>query len=176
MHIEESELRCLIDACKNNDRRAQEMIYKTFYDSVYNTAYSYIEDKQRTEEVTNNAFLVIFKKIGTFGFKGSFDGWTKKISMHAACDYLKANNIRNSRLILKDFESPLRSNNDNRCIEKDVIGLLKVLPKTTKKVFEMYMQGFKHPEIASIMNIVEGTSKWHVAEARTILKNKLLNA
>jgi RNA polymerase sigma-70 factor (ECF subfamily) len=49
--------------------------------------------------------------------------------------------------------------------------LLKSLPAMTEKVFNLYaIDGFKHKEIAEMLAISEGTSKWHVSDARKRLK------
>ena len=52
--------------------------------------------------------------------------------------------------------------------------MLMRLPEMTGKVFNMFaIDGYSHKEISELLNISEGTSKWHVNNARTILKNML---
>jgi RNA polymerase sigma-70 factor (ECF subfamily) len=57
---------------------------------------------------------------------------------------------------------------------KDVMALVKQLPVNTSLVFSMHvLEGYKHEEIAQKLGISAGTSKWHLSEARRLLKNKL---
>lgn len=51
---------------------------------------------------------------------------------------------------------------------------LEILPPTTRKVFNLFaIDGFSHKEIGKMLNMKEGTSKWHVKEARTRLQEAL---
>ena len=59
----------------------------------------------------------------------------------------------------------------------EILQLARALPPATQAVFNLYViEGFTHPEIASLMNISEGTSKWHLSEARKKLQNMIKTA
>jgi RNA polymerase sigma-70 factor (ECF subfamily) len=50
------------------------------------------------------------------------------------------------------------------------------LPASSQKVFNLYViDGFTHPEIAAMLNISEGTSKWYLSTARHTLQEMILN-
>jgi RNA polymerase sigma-70 factor (ECF subfamily) len=54
---------------------------------------------------------------------------------------------------------------------EELFELIQQLPPATKAVFSLYaVDGYKHKEIAEMLNISEGTSKWHFAEARRKLQ------
>lgn len=56
----------------------------------------------------------------------------------------------------------------------EVMRLLEELPRTTALVFNLFaIEGYKHEEIGKLLDIAAGTSKWHVNEARRLLKSKL---
>jgi len=56
----------------------------------------------------------------------------------------------------------------------EILRLVRQLPPATQAVFNLYvMEGFSHAEIASISGISEGTSKWHLSEARKKLQNMI---
>ena len=57
--------------------------------------------------------------------------------------------------------------------EKILNCIEKVLPKITLIVFKMYLDGYTHTEIGKKLNISEGTSKWHIFEAKSIIKNNI---
>ena len=52
--------------------------------------------------------------------------------------------------------------------------LLQQIPSISAHVFSLYViDGFSHKEIADLLNITEGTSKWHLSTARKLLRDKL---
>ena len=55
-----------------------------------------------------------------------------------------------------------------------LLEMIKQLPSMTAKVFNLYaIDGYKHREIAELLNMSENTSKWHLSEARKKLQAKL---
>ena len=58
--------------------------------------------------------------------------------------------------------------------EADLLNLLNYIPEGCRTIFSLFViEGFSHKEIAEQLNISEGTSKWHLFEARKQLKIKL---
>ena len=59
---------------------------------------------------------------------------------------------------------------------EDLFRLIQKLPKASRTVFSMYaIDGYKHREIADILNISEGTSKWHFSSAKKELQRLIIN-
>jgi len=66
---------------------------------------------------------------------------------------------------------PIISQNKDKYIEDELLSMLEKLPVTTKKVFSLHvLDGFSHKDISRELNIAESTSRWHVMEARKVLK------
>jgi RNA polymerase sigma factor (sigma-70 family) len=77
--------------------------------------------------------------------------------------------FHNTDVTWNDFEH--KTNAD------DLLAMIRQLPDATRDVFCLYgIDGFKHHEIATMLGISEGTSKWHVSEARKRLIVMLTNA
>jgi RNA polymerase sigma-70 factor (ECF subfamily) len=58
----------------------------------------------------------------------------------------------------------------------EILAYVQKLPNNTRTVFSLYViDGYKHSEIADLLNITVGTSKWHLGEARRELKKMLAN-
>lgn len=138
-------------------------------------ALRYALDEHEAAEILANAFVKMFRSIQAFdAAKGNFHGWLKRIIINEALDQIKQRS-RFSSLELETVDEPYVSNS---IIEKTdaaaIMQLIKQLPPATHAVFLLYaVDGYTHKEIAAQLNISEGTSKWHLSEARKILQQKL---
>lgn len=164
----------LITRAANNNRDAQEELYRKYSGKMLSVCRMYIKDLHQAEEVMLNGFFKVFKHISSFKNDGSFEGWIRKIMIREAISFLRSK---------KDIEFPEEIpetevhsfNNINSEIEVEHIQqLIDSLPEGYKVVFVMYaIEGYKHSEIAEILGITEGTSKSQLSKARKMLQQKL---
>lgn len=169
-----SQLDMLIKACTYNDRVAQKEIYYMFYPKMMAMIRRYFEDEMMAEEIINNGFLRVFSKIHLFEFKGSFEGWVRRIMHNAVADYARNNLKFHQHTVLDDKEYQIEKKESNNLFYQDLLKIIETLPQTTKVVFNMFvLDGLPHKEIAKMLNISENTSKWHVCEAKKQLKVKI---
>ena len=173
--IQDEYIDTLILQCCKNDRIAQEKLYYLFYNSMKNVVSKYIDKSEDVEEVLNNGFLTIFKKINQYKFAGSFEGWMKKIMYRDACTFMKLNKNHDKIIYVEDVkETSYNEKINDISLHNKLMTLINDLPKTTAKVFKMFViDELKHVEISELVGITENTSKWHVREGRTILKEKI---
>lgn len=156
------------------ERTAQARLYHHFYPKMMAMVKRYFPQIELAEEILNNGFLKAFQKIHTFQFKGSFEGWLRKIVFHSISDYVKANIKYSNNTVLDDKEYFIPSKDADNILYKDLLNLIQELPTTSRIVFNMYvMEGMPHKKIGEMLDMSEGTSKWHLSEARKILKNKI---
>ena len=164
----------LIVGCKNNDRYAQEMLYRRYFPTMMSMCMRYTDDKERAMEIINNGFLRVFKKIDTFKFKGSLEGWIRKLVFHSLAEYFKKHGKYLSSMVFEERDTSLRSKALDNIYFEDIMKLVDLLPPATKEVFCLYaIDGFTHVEISKQINISVGTSKWHLSAARKKLKELL---
>lgn len=169
-----SELQELIKGCIRNERSAQEKLYRLFYPRMMSLVRRYIDEDQQAEEVLNNGYLRAFQKISQYTFQGSFEGWLRKIVFHAVSDYVKQNMRYNEKVVLVEKDQFVHKDHADRLYYDQLVKLVQELPDATRAVFNMYvMEGFSHKEIGKMLNISEGTSKWHLSEGRRVLKEKI---
>ncbi|MGC4103596.1 RNA polymerase sigma factor [Ferruginibacter sp.] len=171
----EQNLDDIIAGCRNGNRKAQEQLYRQLYGFAMAITMRYAIDEHEAADIMSHAFVKMFRSIQTFDpQKGNFHGWLKKIIINEALDHIKQRS-RFSTQELATAEEPIINNN---VIEKtdaaDILQHVKQLPPATHAVFVLYaIDGYAHKEIAAQLNISEGTSKWHLSEARKILQQKL---
>jgi RNA polymerase sigma factor (sigma-70 family) len=169
-----SELQELIHGCIRNERSAQEKMYHLFYPRMMSLVRRYIDQEMQAEEVINNGFLRAFQKVEQYTFQGSFEGWLRKIVFHAVSDYVKQNARYNEKIMLVEKDQYVHKDHADRMYYNQLMELVHALPDATRSVFNMYvMEGFSHKEIGKMLNISEGTSKWHLSEGRRMLKDKI---
>lgn len=171
---ETDEIQELIDGCIHNRRGAQAKLYHQFSPKMMAMVRRYFPEQTLAEEILNNGFLRAFQKLHTYSFKGSFEGWLRRIVFHAVADYASSNVKYKERIILVEKDELIHKDHAAGLYYQDLLKLVQSLPEATRTVFNMFvMEELPHKEIAKHLNISEGTSKWHVSEARRLLKDKI---
>jgi RNA polymerase sigma factor (sigma-70 family) len=177
MNLSKNQTEELVIGCINNSRTAQEALYKLFYADMLRVCHSYLPDKELAKEAFNNGFLKVFQSIKNFDIqKGELGGWIRKIMIFTTIDLCRKE-LKFTSLTIHEqnqddvFISP-------SILEKlyfeDILSNIRLLPYATQTVFNLYeMDGFSHKEIAEQLNISEGTSRWHLAEAKRKLRELL---
>jgi RNA polymerase sigma factor (sigma-70 family) len=166
----------LLDGCKANDRRAQKLLYQQFYGFAMTIALRYSRDEQDAADIMSHAFVKIFKGIHTYdAAKGSLHAWIKRIVVNEGLDHIKSRERFSENVELETVAEPAINSSVLEQMGADAImQLVQKLPPATHAVFVLYaVEGYNHREIAEKLNISEGTSKWHLSEARKSLQQQL---
>ena len=165
----------LIKGCQQNDILCQQQLYKLFYPEMIKICSRYAVDADGAGTIYNNAMLKVFKSIGNYSEEGKLAGWIKTVVINCSIDFCKKKSIFNKIAGAPD-ENEISISPDafNKLSGKDVQQLIRQLPPATATVFNMYVyDGFTHKQVGEILGITESTSKWHLSEAKRLLKIKL---
>jgi len=134
----------------------------------------YISDVQQAEEVMLNGFYKVFTKIKHFKREGSFEGWIRRIMVREAISFLRQ---KKQLEFATDKMEVYDAQTNNIKMEMDVAEIQQLidnLPEGYRMVFVMYaIEGYKHNEIAALLNITEGTSKSQLFKARKVLQQQI---
>ena len=167
----------IISGCIDNDRHAQEILYRKYFSPMMAMLMKHTSDKNLSMEILNNGMLRVFQKIGQFEQKGSLEGWIRRIVYHALCNHFQSKSNYIKYLILEDHDAPIRPAVEDQSKFDNLLEMINELPLATSKVFKLYaIDGYRHREISDILNISIGTSKWHLSEARKKLKEKIMQS
>lgn len=164
--------RALIEGCMREERRAQQALYEAMHSRLMNVCLRYTRDEEEARSHFVQGFLKILTNLRLYNFDGAFESWASRVMINSIIDTLRSKKRYNQTIALVDADT--MTNNDVswnefelRCAAEDVLNLVKKLPDATRAVFMLYaVDGYAHQEIASMLNIAEGTSKWHVSDAR----------
>ncbi|SFN54985.1 RNA polymerase sigma-70 factor, ECF subfamily [Bizionia echini] len=166
----------LIKKAAKNNREAQQVLFDTHAPKMLSVCRYYLKDFQKAEEVMLNGFLKAFTHLKQFQDFGSFEGWLRKIMVREAISYLRQAKKIEFPVDVTESEWYHDSyNNIHSNMNVDQIQqLIDQLPDGYKIVFVMYaIEGYKHHEIANMLNISEGTSKSQLFKARKQLQQAL---
>ncbi len=170
-----SEDKDLIQGCRQKDRLAQKYLYQRYYGKMLGICMRYTSQKSEAIDVLNQAFLKVFEKIDQYQPSGSFSGWIAKIVFNTAIDYIRRHTLYKE---VMDYNSEQEVSMDAAIFEQlyveDLYQSIQRLPASSRNVFSLYViDGYKHREIADLLNISINTSKWQLAEARKQLQKDL---
>ena len=167
----------IIKGCVKNETLSQQQLYKLCYPDMIKICYRYAGDADGAGIIYNNAMLRVFKHIGSYTDEGKLMAWIKTIVVNCCIDFCKKKNIfRQSVPYINDEEIILMPDVFDRVSGKEIQQMIAQLPAATATVFNLFIyEGFTHKQIGEILGISEGTSKWHVSEAKKTLKTKINN-
>jgi len=162
----------LVAGCVHNDRLCQERLYRQFFPVMYRMCRRHAGTEEEALEILNAGFLRVFTKLHTFAFKGSLEGWIRRIIFHSLADYYRQHDKKRRFLDMEDWDAPTPATPLENLYFEDLIGLVDQLPRATREVFWLFaIEGYTHVEIRAQLGISSGTSKWHLSNARQKLRD-----
>jgi RNA polymerase sigma factor (sigma-70 family) len=172
----EANIQELLDGSLANKRKAQEALFRHFYGFAMSIALRYSRDEMDAADIVSHAFIKIFKSIHSFDSnKGSLHAWIKRIVVNEGLDHIKSRTRFSENVELETVPEPQINNSViEQMGAEEIMEIVKKLPPATHAVFVLYaVEGYNHREIAEKLKISEGTSKWHLSEARKFLQQQL---
>ncbi len=163
----------LIINCKKRDINSQSEIYHLFAGKLFALCLKYSKTKHGAEDNLQDAFITIFDKIDQYKFKGSFEGWMKRIVINTSLQTYREKNVLN--LVEENYPDEVEVDIDEEDLSLDfLLKIIQDLPERYRMVFNLYvLDGYSHKEISAMLGIAEGTSKSNLSRARLILKEKI---
>ncbi len=161
--------------CLSKVRSAQEALYKKYFGQLLGIPMRYTGDRNDAVDILNQAFLKIFDCLHQYQNSGSFPGWMARVVFNTTIDHVRRKTAYQKKVSFGvEAEKPIDNEAVSNLNSEYLFALIQKLPASSRAVFCLYViDGHKHAEIAEILNIDEGTSKWHLSEARRRLKSML---
>ena len=141
----------------------------------------YIPGEQEALDVLQDGFLKVFRNVGGYTFRGSFEGWMRRIMVNMAIDALRASRqlqfVGESEAMLDVLSERVEEENEPEWAslgQQDILEAMDRLTPMYRAVFNLYaIEGYGHREISMQLGISEGTSKSNYAKARRNLRDLL---
>lgn len=161
----------ILEGCLKNDRVAQKALYDQYKIPMYTLSYRITNNFEDANDVLQEGFLQVFEGLKSFHGKSQLGTWIHTIIARAALKKIK------NRIHFIDIDEVSEADEIDWSSIVDVQYLEKAiasLPEGYRSIFILYeIEGFKHKEIAEMMNISINTSKTQLFKAKRILQEKL---
>ena len=182
--VERSEGEAIARA-RHGDAGAFEYLYKAHCRHVYSVCLRMIKNPAEAEDLTQQTFLQVFRKIGTFRGESGFSTWLHRVTVNIVLMHLRRR--KRTEVPLEDLEryssngeGPFEDGSSDTSMlgaidRLNLMRAIRKLPAGYKKLFLMHdVIGYEHSEIAGLVGCSTGCSKSQVHKARKRLRRLLL--
>lgn len=173
----------LVRLCQQNNKRAQEELYKRFSRKLLGMAFLYLKSSDDARDVLQESFIKIFLNITQYKSEGSFEGWMRRIVVNTAISYLKSKRKMNFDSVDKIEEISADNDEDDTLTDypdltqEELFELVGQLPEKYRVIFVMYcIDGFSHSDIAASLQITEEGCRTRLKRAREQLRKMVILA
>jgi RNA polymerase sigma-70 factor, ECF subfamily len=159
----------LLAACRRQDIRAFEQLYQTHGARLKSIAFHIAGNRQDAEDAVQETFLKLYRAIGGFHGQASIATWLCRIVINVCYDQARRKQ-REASPPDEHFPTPGAAATTRVALEQ---ALSRIHPRHRMVFLLFEAEGLRHAEIASILEIPEGTSKAWLFEAKKELKRML---
>lgn len=159
-----------------NSRKNRELIYRHFASKMYPICLRFAGNRMEADDILQEGFIRIFRKLDDFRNEGSFEGWIRKTFVNTAINYFNKNKRISNYYELSEVSEPAeKSENAYDILSKEeLLRLIHNLPTGYRTVFNLnVIEGYTHKEIGEMLNISDNTSKSQLARAKQVLREKI---
>lgn len=169
----------IIKGCIKDDALCQKSLFNRYASPLLGVCMRYARNKEDAEDILQDSFIKIFKKISQFKGEGSFEGWMKRVVVNTALKKYTVSRYTKEFSVEEVKDTVVPDSDDvpafNHLKEKDLLVLIHNLPDGYRLIFNLYViEGFPHEEIANMLGIHAGTSRSQLVKARQMLRKEII--
>lgn len=168
----------LATAAATGDRQAFERIYRSHVNRVFSVCVRMTGDRVLAEELTQDVFVRAWSKLSLYRGESAFSTWLHRLAVNVVLNARKTEGRRRGRFATESEEvneaSPILARTAPAGISIDLEAAVAALPPGARRVFVLHdVEGYKHEEIATMLDITSGGSKAQLHRARLLLREAL---
>ena len=171
MTVSETQIteKTLLQRCLEGERAAQKQLYHTYCSAMYTLAYRITSDPDQASDALQEAFIDVFRSLKSYKSNGTIGAWIKTIVIRKATKQMRFEQ-RFERFEEKHDTGIAYQTFSSSLLEKEIAAL----PEGYRTVFTLSeIEGYKHAEIADMLNISVSTSRTQLFHAKRTLREKL---
>lgn len=164
----------LVERAQCDDMRAYEALYRIHSGRIYGLCYRLCRDREMAEDLTQEAFVLAWRKLGSFRGESAFGSWLYRVASNVALSYLRKRKLNYSNVDYENYDqaevvAPIYE-------QLNLEAAIGKLPDGARAVFVLYsIEGYSHNEISESLKIAVGSSKAQLHRARQLLQGYLTN-
>lgn len=165
----------LVELCRKGDRVAQYRLYQFYSKAMYNICLRMVSDEGEAHDLLQESFIKAFSKLQAFRGDCTFGVWLKRIVINQCVSYL-----RRKRPVMVDLDESVLADVPDEPVQESqlnpelVYRAIRELPEKARVIFTLFcLEGYRHKEIAELLQITESTSKTQYHRARLMLQQKV---
>jgi len=167
----------ILKGCLQNDPAAQKELYNRYSPKMLSVCYRFAHNREDAEDMLQEGFIKIFSQMHTFGNRGAFEGWIRRIIVHTCINILKKNKKFNESVdIIHATGAVVREESVPSIVQaKQIVECIRMLPIGYRTVLNLYaIEGYSHREIGTMLDIEESTSRSQYTRAKAMLEEILV--
>jgi len=167
----------ILKGCLQNDPTAQKELYNRYSPKMLSVCYRFAHNREDAEDMLQEGFIKIFSQMHTFGNRGAFEGWIRRIIVHTCINILKKNKKFNESVdIIHATGAVVREESVPSIVQaKQIVECIRMLPIGYRTVLNLYaIEGYSHREIGMMLDIEESTSRSQYTRAKAMLEEILV--
>lgn len=169
----------IIEGCIAGNRKAQKALFEKYKSSMMGVCLRYCKSRDEAEDVLMEAFMTVLSEIHTIRSESYVDQWVRRVVVnHAINNYRK--NLKHyfhaeiDNIAESDIDEGESFDVTGNFSVNKIMAAMQEMPDGYRMVLNLYVvEGYKHKEIAEMLNIAVGTSKSQLSKARKIIQDKL---
>ncbi|MEM6723525.1 MAG: sigma-70 family RNA polymerase sigma factor [Bacteroidota bacterium] len=177
MNQSKKDLHDLIESCQRGNRQAQFELYQRYAPAMLNTCYRIVNNREDAEDVLQEGFINVFRKIGQYRNDAAFGAWVKRIMVNQSINFLRKKRMMTLPLEESDAHQEIDETPDEVIYEfnaDQVLQRMQSLAPGYRTVLSLYLlEGYDHQEIADILGISRSASLTQYHRGKKRLKSLL---
>lgn len=166
----------LILRAKNGDPNAFHQLYENYYRRIYALCWRMLADKDSAEDVCQEVFVQLWQKINNFRGESKFSTWLHSVATNTVLGHLRKQKNWLQRIFsieeqsIEEAHVELVDDSEATMLDQKI----QQLPERARLVFVLFaVEGYRHEEIAKMLNMAVGTSKAQYHRAKNLLRESL---
>lgn len=171
----------LTQMASSGNLEAFEMLYKKYHRRAYSLCLRMTNNVTEAEDLTQEAFIQLFRKVGSFRGESAFTTWFHRLTVNQVLMHFRKRSVKNEKTTedgeLPEHLIPQPKTKANVPILSriDLNRAIRQLPPGYMAVFVLHdVEGFEHSEVAEMLGVSVGTSKSQLHKARLKLRGLLM--
>src|SRR5690554_856034 len=166
----------LIFDCIDEKRSAQKKLYELFSPKMYFVCLRYARHDMKAQDILQDGFIKVFDNLRQYNFKGSFEGWIRKIIVNTALNYCRKTSYKIENIGIEEYQDIVVSSKAiSKLSEQELLTAIRQLPDGYQLVFNLYViEGYSHKEIGEKLDISESTSRSQLSKSRKFMQKLLV--